>query len=463
MNDVQIVWLRRDLRMADNPALYHAAQAGPVIAVYVLDDEAPGRHKIGGAARWWLHHSLEALSKSLGTRKAKLILRKGNAVEELSAVANAVGAVTIHANRHYEPWWVRAQDELASELDLQLYDGNYLFPAGHITTGSGDPYKIYTPFYRAMRAQFPPRDELPEPETLRSPDENPASDDLTDWNLLPTKPDWAGGIRDFWNVGEEAAHQRLAQWTKDVGDYDDRRNLPSVDGSSRMSPHLHHGEITPVQIWHALKHKRSEGWETYQSELAWRDYAQNVICQFPAYGHENYRKDYDDLEWRDPDRDDDAALDLKRWQQGCTGYPIVDAGMRQLWQRGWMHNRVRMITASFLIKHLLIDWRHGEQWFWDCLVDGDYGNNSVNWQWNSGTGVNSNMFSRIMAPLTQSEKFDAPGYIREYVPELAGLDDADTHDPEARNCLPEDYPAKIIGHKNGRERALDAYRAMKDG
>jgi deoxyribodipyrimidine photo-lyase len=463
MNETQIVWLRRDLRMADNPALYHAAEAGPVVCVYVLDDDAPRHHRMGGASRWWLHHSLESLSNSLGKRNAKLILRRGDAVEELSKVAHDAGATTIHANRHYEPWWLKAQGRLKDEFELQLYDGIYLFPAGHVTTGSGDPYKIYTPFYRAIKEVLPPRDALGEPETLSSPDDWPASDDLADWNLLPTKPDWSGGIAEFWDVGEEAAHRRLSEWEEQVGEYEAKRNLPSVDGSSRLSPHLHFGEISPVQIWHQLSHKRSEGWHSFESELVWRDYAANVICENPAYATQNYRSDYDELEWRDPDNDEQAAKDLRKWQQGKTGYPIVDAGMRQLWQTGWMHNRVRMITASFLIKHLLIDWRRGEEWFWDCLVDADYGSNAVNWQWNAGTGVDSNMFSRIMAPLTQSEKFDAAGYIRRYVPELAKLDEPYIHDPEEHGCLPKAYPRKMIAHREGRERALTAYRAMKDG
>ena len=463
MTKPQIVWLRRDLRMADNPALYEAAKEGPVIAVYVLDDDAPKHHKMGGASRWWLHHSLESLSKSLGQRNALLILRRGDAVEQLTKLAEETGAEAIHANRHYEPWWRKAQGKLEKKLDLKLYDGVYLFPAGHVTTGSGDPYKIYTPFYKAMRAEFPPRDVLPEPETLSSPDSWPESDDLKDWELLPTKPDWSGGIADFWEVGEEAAHSRLEEWEDHVSEYEDKRNFPSVDKTSRLSPHLHFGEISPVQIWHQLKHKRSDGWQSYESELVWRDYAANVICEFPAYASENYREDYDRLDWRDPDNDEEAAADLKKWQKGETGYPIVDAGMRQLYQIGWMHNRVRMITASFLIKHLLIDWRKGEQWFWDCLVDADYGSNAVNWQWNAGTGVDSNMFSRIMAPLTQSEKFDSAGYIREYVPELADLLEPYIHDPEEHGCLPDDYPAKMIAHKEGRERALSAYKAMKEG
>ncbi|WP_435417427.1 deoxyribodipyrimidine photo-lyase [Parerythrobacter aurantius] len=459
MSKPQIVWLRRDLRMEDNPALYHAAQAGPVVAVYVLDDDRAKGHAYGGASRWWLHHSLESLSKSLGKRHARIILRRGDAVEELCKVAQEVGSETVHANRHFEPWWRKAQSELKDRLDLQLYDGNYLLPPGAVTTGSGTPYKIYTPFSKATLEQLPPRDQLPEPETLSSPGNWPASDALEDWNLLPTRPDWASGMRDFWTVGEHAAHERLAWWADHVIGYDEGRNFPSVDETSQLSPHLHFGEISPVQVWHALKEKRSAGWKTYEKELIWRDFAQNVICQFPSYATESYRGEFDKLAWRD--HTGEAAADLEAWQQGRTGYPIVDAGMRQLWQTGWMHNRVRMIAASFLIKHLLIDWRVGEKWFWDTLVDADYASNATNWQWVAGSGVDSNMFVRIMAPLTQSEKFDAAGYIRTYVPELKHLPDSEIHDPpQGRRGR---YPDMIVGHKEGRERALAAYRAAKSG
>ncbi len=461
MTKPQIVWLRRDLRMADQPALFAAAQAGPVIPVYVLDDGAAGRHAYGGASRWWLHHSLDSLSKSLGARNSRIILRRGDAVEELTKLAEETGAQTIHAIRHYEPWWRKAQGKLSDALDLQLYDGNYLLPPGAVTTGSGTPYKIYTPFSKATLEHMPPHDPLPEPETLSYPDNWPDSDALNDWALLPAHPDWSGGIDAFWNVGEAAAHERLTEWEDDVAEYDDARNLPSQDGSSRLSPHLHFGEISPAQVWHALKGRSGKGWEVYGKELIWRDYAQNVICQFPAYPKQSYRDDFDRLKWRDPDSDEQVAADLKAWQKGQTGYPIVDAGMRQLWQTGWMHNRVRMIAASFLIKHLLIDWRHGEKWFWDTLVDADYAQNGTNWQWVAGTGMDSNMFVRIMAPLSQSEKFDAASYIREYVPELADLDAPYIHDPEEHGGLPSDYPAKIISHREARERALAAYKKMK--
>jgi len=459
----QLVWLRRDLRLADNPALYHAAKAGPVVAVYVLDNDAPKHHAYGGASRWWLHHSLASLAQSLEARGSKLILRRGEAVAELTKLAAETGASTIHANNHYEPWWLNAERKLAKSLDLQLHHGNFLMLPGSITTGTGGQYKIYTPFSRAVRAEFPPRDELPAPETLSSPDQWPASDTLAEWSLLPTKPDWSGGIANFWQVGEDAAHDRLEWWLDHVDDYDDKRNFPSIDKVSRMSPHLHWGEISPIQIWHALKLKRSDGWRTYEGELIWRDYAQNAILQFPAYASKSYREDFDRFGWRDPATDEAAARDLKAWQQGRTGYPIVDAGMRQLYQTGWMHNRVRMITASFLIKHLLIDWREGEKWFCDTLVDADYASNATNWQWTAGTGVDSNMFSRIMAPLTQSEKFDAARYIREYVPELAKLEEPHIHDPEEFGRRPAGYPRKIVPHKAARERALAALKAMKDG
>ncbi len=461
MTTPQILWLRRDLRLADQPALHAAAQLGPVVPVYVLDDDAAGHHAYGGASRWWLHHSLAVLARELGKRNSRLILRRGDAVCELTKLSRELGGAPVHAIRHYEPWWRKAQGALAKQLDLRLHDGNYLLPPGAVVTGSGTPYKIYTPFSKATLEQMPPRDIIPVPEIISHPMTWPVSDVLEAWGLLPDSPDWAGGLQDFWQVGEAAAHERLSEWEDHVADYDEARNLPSRDGSSRLSPHLHFGEISPAQVWHALKHHRNSGWQTYAKELIWRDYAANVICEAPDYPVKNYRDGYGAELWRDPDQDAAAAADLKAWQNGRTGYPIVDAGMRQLWQTGWMHNRVRMITASFLIKHLLIDWRHGERWFWDTLVDADYASNGVNWQWSAGTGVDSNMFVRIMAPLSQSEKFCSADYIRQYVPELAELGEPYIHDPEEHGCRPPSYPAKIIGHRQARERALAAYRMLK--
>ena len=452
------VWQRRDLRVADQPA-FHAAAAGgaPVVPVYVLDDEGAGSRALGGASRWWLHHSLTALDKDLRSAGSRLILRRGPVARELVGVAKEIAAREVHALAHHESWWRKAEAEVAGMLDLHLHDGNYLGRPGTLLTGGGTPYRMFTPFWRALEQEMPPPEPLPAPN-LVAPAKWPWGDALEEWNLLPHKPDWAGGLHQAWRVGEAAAHDQLGDFLHRVGDYETARNLPSIDGSSRLSPHLHWGELSPRQVWHAFDGRRGIGAQCFRRELGWRDFAQGLIAQFPDYGEHSFREEYRRLAWRDPQGE--AAGDLAAWQQGRTGYPIVDAGMRQLWATGWMHNRVRMIGASFLIKHLLIDWRHGERWFWDTLVDADYASNAVNWQWVSGSGVDASLFSRIMAPLVQSPKFDAAGYIREWVPELAGLSDADIHDPVFR---PAGYPAPVIGHREARERALAAYREVKSG
>jgi len=452
-----LLWFRQDLRLSDQPALVAAAHEGPVVPVYVLDDETPKHRRMGAASRWWLHHSLVALDASLRDKGSRLILRRGACEAELARLAGEVGARRIHALRHYEPWWRNAERAVGKTLELTCHDGNELAPPGSVTTGSGHPYKIFTPFWRALRERMPPPHPARCPAHIASPADWPQSDELAEWDLLPVRPDWASGFAREWTPGEEGAHTRLEDFRGEAPRYQATRDLPDVEGTSRLSPHLHFGETSPAQIWHRVA-DRGGSVGTFLGEVAWRDYARNVILQFPDYGTNNGRDALDDLRWR---TGQEARDDLRARQQGRTGYPIVDAGMRQLWATGWMHNRVRMIAASFLIKHLLIDWRDGEQWFWDTLVDADYGNNSVNWQWTAGTGVDSNMFGRIMAPLSQSEKFDAGGYIREWVPELAELPDTVIHDPEAAGCLPRDYPAKIIGHREARERALAAARAAR--
>jgi deoxyribodipyrimidine photo-lyase len=456
----QILWFRRDLRLADQAALMAAAASGkPVIPVFILDDETPKHRKMGGASRWWLHHSLYSLDADLQALGSRLILRRGNVCDELPALVAQTGASAVHCIRHYEPWWRNAERALKETVSLQIHHGNYLMPMGSVKTGSGGDFKIYTPFWRALSAHMPPPEPMPAPDRIAAPDAWPESDVLDDWGLLPTSPDWAGGMREFWTVGEAAAHDRLDDFVGRAKRYDEDRNFPSIKGTSFLSPHLHFGEITPGQCWHAAMDAGGSV-EVFLKELVWREYSQNIITQFPDYGSKNARDSFDALLWRDLE-EPKVAADLKAWQQGRTGYPIVDAGMRELWATGWMHNRVRMITASFLIKHLLIDWRHGEQWFWDTLVDADYGSNATNWQWTAGTGVDSNMFVRIMAPLSQSEKFDAAAYIRKWVPELAELDAPSIHDPEEFGRRPKDYPTKIIGHKVARERALAAFASIK--
>lgn len=447
-----IVWLRRDLRLADQAAFHAAAQSGrAVIPVYVLDDETPRHRVMGGASRWWLHGSLASLDASLRTIGSRLILRRGKCEEVLASLAAETGAGEVHALHHYEPWWRNAERAVGKVLDLRLHHGNYLAPPGSVLTGGGSPNKIYTPFWRALCERMPPAPPLPARTSLRAPELWPASDDLADWNLLPTKPDWTAGMRVEWTPGEAGASERLEDFTERARLYQERRNLPSVEGTSRLSPHLHFGEISPATIWHAVAGAGGSV-QTFLGEIGWRDYAQNVLLQFPDYAGRSYKTEFDSFPWRSGA---EAQADLKAWQQGRTGYPIVDAGMRELWATGWMHNRVRMIAASFLIKHLLIDWREGERWFWDTLVDADHASNAVNWQWSAGSGCDANMFVRIMAPLTQSPKFSAGEYIRKWVPELAELPDSEIHDPLFRR---EGYPERIVDHAFARQRALSAYR-----
>lgn len=457
MTAPRLVWFRRDLRLSDQAALAAAAAAGPVIPVYILDDETPKHRAMGAASRWWLHHSLERLDAALREKRSRLILRRGKSDEQLADIAKEMGASEVHCLRHYEPWWRNAERAVAKQLDLICHDGNYLAPPGTVTTGSGAPYKIYTPFWRALKERMPPAEPANRPREIAAPAAWPGSDKLADWGLLPTKPNWAAGLADEWTPGEEGARRRVADFLDAACDYDRRRNLPSEEGSSRLSPHLHFGEVSPAYVWHRLAGAGGSV-DIFLSEVGWRDYAQNIILQFPEYGGRSARDAFGHMPWREGE---EADADLRAWQRGRTGYPIVDAGMRQLWATGWMHNRVRMIAASFLVKHLLIDWRCGEQWFWDTLVDADYANNGVNWQWVAGTGIDSNMFVRIMAPLTQSEKFDAADYIRQWVPELAHLSAPAIHDPEEHGERPADYPAKRIGHREARARALAAHDVMK--
>jgi len=438
-----LLWLRQDLRLHDQPALLAAAGTGAVIPVYVLDDESPRKWRVGAAQRWWLHHSLAALDLNLRELGSRLVLRRGRSEAVLRTLLAETGATEIHALRHYEPWWRLA--ETALDNALVLHDGNHLAPIEEITTGTGGLFKVYSAFWKALSQRMPPEEPWPAPETILAPAKWPESDALADWALLPTKPDWSSGFSG-WTPGEAGAADAIEAFRDVAKDYDVDRNLPSIEGSSRLSPHLHFGEVSPRQVWHGVGGKEV----TFRKELAWRDFARGVILDRPGYGDINGRAAFNALKWRDD------AGDLCAWQTGRTGYPIVDAGMRQLWATGWMHNRVRMIVASFLTKHLLIDWRSGERWFWDTLLDADYGSNAVNWQWVSGTGVDANMWGRIMAPLSQSVKFDATGYIREWVPELAGLSDEVIHDPDDFGVRPSDYPAKIVGHRAGRERAIAA-------
>jgi deoxyribodipyrimidine photo-lyase len=444
-----ILWFCQDLRLHDNPALVAACAEGDVVPVYVLDDAA----QMGGASHWWLHHSLSRLQESL----PNLILRRGNSASVLLALAAQTGATRIHANRHYEPWWREAQSEIAAEVELVLHHGNQLADPANILTGGGGRYKVFTPWWRNLLERMPPDKPLAVPD-IKSVS-GIESDTLTDWNLLPTRPNWATGF-EIWKPGEEGARQALRDFLPKIEAYNETRNLPSEEGISRLSPHLHFGEISPATIWHVASKAAGKAAEPFLREVGWRDYAANLLDQLPDYAVRNGRAAYDRFPWRSGPA---ADADFAAWTKGRTGYPIVDAGMRELWATGFMHNRVRMIAASFLIKHLLIDWRRGERWFWDTLVDADAAANASNWQWVAGTGVDAPMMSRIMAPLSQSEKFGARDYIRQWVPELAALDDPYIHDPDEYGARLAAYPAKRIGHREGRERALTAMRETRGG
>jgi deoxyribodipyrimidine photo-lyase len=455
----QLVWFRNDLRLADHAALLAAASRGPVAALFVLDDATPGETgsswKTGGAQRWWLHHSLASLSRSISDRGGRLLLRRGRAGPIVKALAGQLQA-DVHCLVHHEPW-ASVQEKEAGPLIR--HHGATLAPPASVVSGTGGRYRIFTPWWKRLLEQMPPPCPIPAPDVRWADVAGVASDDLDAWGLLPTAPDWATGFGE-WQPGEAGAAARVTDFARRAARYDTSRNLPSMEGTSRLSPHLALGEISPNAAWHGIADAVGAAVaEPYLRELGWRDFGQNIIDQFPDHGDVPGREVFA----RFPFRDDPEGL--KAWQQGRTGYPIVDAGMRQLWATGWMHNRVRMIAASFLVKHLLIDWRAGERWFWDTLVDADYGSNSLGWQWVMGSGVDSAPFNRIFAPVGQSRKFAAADYIRRWVPELAKLPDEAIHAPweaplalsRAGVTLGRDYPSPIVNHEAARARALAAF------
>ncbi len=466
---VAVVWFRQDLRMADNPALIAAATAGRVLPVFVLDDDAAGQWAMGGAHRWWLHGSLASLARDLAEAGAPLVLRRGSAARIIPELVASCEATAVHAGQMVEPW-ARAQDEAVAKalpegVELQLHRAATLFEPGSIRTKTGGTFAIYTPFANAARAVPAPPAPKPAPKRLHGVDSE--SDKLESWHLLPTKPDWAEGLRDTWQPGEASAQDRLKRFLKDKLDqYPTGRDLPGEDRTSMLSPHLHWGELSPAQVWHAAEQAGSgEPLHVFMAELLWHEFSAHLLWANASMGEESQRADFHKLRWRDDPNG------LRAWQQGRTGVPIVDAGMRQLWHIGWMHNRVRMITGSFLVKHLLVSWVDGERWFWDTLVDGDLAVNAQSWQWVAGSGTDSQPFFRVFNPVTQSGKFDPEGhYIRRWVPELADVPSNWLHAPwtaptdvlaQAGVTLGQTYPRPIVELAKGRDRALAAYGAMR--
>ena len=463
-----IVWFRQDLRVADNPSL-KAAAAGRVLPIFILDDAAAGDWAMGGAHRWWLHGSLAALGHDLQALGAPLVLRRGEAAQIIADLVRELGAAEVHAGRMVEPW-ARAQEDavakaLPADVPLTLHRAATMFDPGSVRTKTGGTYGIYTPFARAARALGVPPRPVPAPKRLDGA--TARSETLESWKLLPTKPDWAAGFRETWTPGEAGAHARMTAFLKDRLDgYDDGRNVPGEDLTSMLSPHLHWGELSPAQLWHAATEAGSgTGLDRFHGELLWHEFSANVLWNDPKTPDAPQRPEFARLQWR---RD---RKGLHAWQRGQTGVPIVDAGMRQLWHIGWMHNRVRMITASFLIKHLLVSWVEGERWFWDTLVDGDLAVNAQSWQWVAGCGIDNQPFFRVFNPVTQGERWDKNGaYVRRWVPEIAALPNAFIHAPwtappdvlaDAGITIGKTYPAPIVQLTEGRDRALAAFRSMR--
>jgi deoxyribodipyrimidine photo-lyase len=456
-----IVWFRQDLRLGDNPALAFAAKSGqPMICLFVLDDETPGDWRWGGASRWWLHHSLASLHADLKKQGGHLVLRRGEAAKIVKALVKTADADTVTWNRCYEPHAVERDKKLKSDLTedgitVQSFNGALLREPWELTTKSGDkPFRVFTPFWNALRAKGDIDKPHPAPRKMTF-HAGVKSDALKDWKLLPEKPDWSKGFD--WSPGEKAAHDALYDFLDDAIAYKTARDLPDRDGTSRLSPHLHWGEISPRQVWHAARtHGHSEGSETFLKELGWREFCAQLLFHNPDLPEKPLDARFTDFPWQRSDKD------FRAWTKGRTGIPIVDAGMRQLWQTGWMHNRVRMIAASLLIKHLGIHWKHGEEWFWDTLVDADLANNAANWQWVAGCGADAAPFFRIFNPVLQGEKFDPKGaYVRRFVPELKDVPDKFIHRPWDAPEPPQKYPAPIVDLAAGRERALAAFRALK--
>jgi len=466
-----IVWFRRDLRVADNPALSEAVKTGkPVICLYVFETEI--ERELGGASQWWLHHSLKSLSNDLAQIGAKLILRKGQAFRILDMLIEETGANAVYWNRRYDlaPREVDAaikSDLKARGLTVETYRANLLSEPWTVKTKTDNYYKVFTPYWRMAQETIDTSDPLPAPKKVTPYGGDIKSDSLERLNLLPSSPDWASKMAPYWTIGSQGAKAALKDFVKNaVADYPEDRNRPDKDdGTSKLSPHLAFGEISPKQIWDACKGDLEKA-RAFLSEIGWREFSYVLLFHNPKLATENFKEAFDGFEWNN------VSEHLKRWQHGQTGYPFVDAGMRQLWQTGWQHNRVRMVTASFLIKHLLIDWREGEKWFHDTLVDADPASNAASWQWVAGSGADASPYFRIFNPFTQGEKFDPNGdYVRKFVPELAKLPKKYIHRPwEApQNVLDyagvklgKTYPKPIVDHKEAREKALAAYNASRE-
>lgn len=485
-NDIRpvIVWFRDDLRLSDHPALHGATQTGaPLIFLYVLDEESPQLRPpqwrpLGAASKWWLAQSLRALDAALRERGSRLVLRRGSAIDIVPTLARETNAAAVYWNKIPIAPLAEVSNAIGDALQeqgVEVHRGaaDLLANPTNIRAKDGRGLRVFTPFRARLQALGDPPAPLPVPDTIE-PGPDIASDRLEDWNLEPTRPDWAGGLRETWKAGEAQAQRAVQSFVDErVNGYREGRDRMDTAATSRLSPYLRFGEISPRQVWHAARFAADrqpalgQHLDKFVSELTWREF-----CRHQLYDHADLdRKPLQSSFEAFPFRDDPDAL--RAWQRGRTGYPIVDAGMRELWHSGVMHNRVRMVAASFLVKHLLIDWRQGEAWFWDTLVDADPGSNPANWQWVAGCGADAAPFFRIFNPVLQGEKFDPRGdYVRRWVPELTALPAEVIHQPwmasaeqlrAANITLGETYPKPIVDHRMARDRALRALKSMRDG
>ena len=471
-----------DLRLADNPALSAALRRGhPLICLFVWDPQAEGYAMPGAASRWWLHHSLQSLSDHLKAAGNDLIIRIGKTCEVLSNLFKDFPKSHVFWNQSCEPTCQKIDEDILTFLETERiesheFHGNTLVDPSTILTQTQNPYRVFTPFWRRLQGMLPLSPSLPAPRTLPpQPSGTFKSLPLDSLQLLPTI-NWTEGLRESWTPGEDGAKKALKKFLRTpVTVYAVDRDRPDLPHTSHLSPHLHFGELSPRKLWHAVQHAKQKNrhaqnrksYDAYLRQIAWREFARYLLYHFPHTVHEPLYSTYQAFPWRN------NANSLRAWEKGLTGFPIVDAGMRELWHTGWMHNRVRMITASFLTKDLLLPWQKGAAWFWDTLVDADLANNTMGWQWVAGCGADASPFFRIFNPITQGIKFDPDGrYVRKWVPELSDLPSPWIHQPweapplflvEANITLGETYPQPMVDHAEARNRALLAYRQFKKG
>jgi len=472
-----IIWFRRDLRLADNAALDHALKnADRVLPIYIHSPEDDDDWAPGAASRWWLHHSLAALQESLARRGSRLVIRRSPSLAALRDLIRETGATLVCFNRLYEPARLAADQTIEQMLrregvEVVTSSGHLLAEPTSIETQGGSPYRVYTPFARRLRVQLRGPAPLPAPRAMSSSPTHVKSLALEELGLLP-RIRWDSGLAGTWKPGEASAHAQLRALKEILPAYPDQRDRPAMNATSHLSPHLHFGEVSPSQVWHAIQEARTarragvqRGADVLERELLWREFAHHVLHHFPQTPDRPLEPRFAAFPWRR------SARLLTAWQRGETGIPIVDAGMRELWTTGFMHNRVRMIVASFLTKHLRADWRDGARWFWDTLVDADLANNTLNWQWVAGCGADAAPYFRIFNPVLQSRKFDAEGeYLRRWLPELSRLPSRLIHAPQLAPAgalaeggvrLGRNYPEPVIDLTEARLAALEAFSAIR--